>query len=216
MDVLYHRTNQLIMEIEESFQKLSRLKESSADTNSVETEISAKINLVKDNCDRLGILVQKEPISKRSGWKLKVDQLKYDSSHFQSALQKHKTERARKRMEDNEREELLSRRFTQNRMQDDTSIYIDYSVQHQQSLQSSNRGVDDLMNTGYSILDNLREQKSKLKGAHRRLMDLGNTLGLSNTTIRLIERRVREDKYILFGGMIITLIVITLVIVYLT
>lgn len=38
-------------------------------------------------------------------------------------------------MEDNEREELLSRRFTQNRMQDDTSIYIDYSVQHQQSLQ---------------------------------------------------------------------------------
>lgn len=72
------------------------------------------------------------------------------------------------------------------------------------------------MNTGYSILDNLREQKSKLKGAHRRLMDLGNTLGLSNTTIRLIERRVREDKYILFGGMIITLIVITLVIVYLT
>lgn len=48
MDVLYHRTNQLIMEIEESFQKLSRLKESSADTNSVETEISAKINLVKE------------------------------------------------------------------------------------------------------------------------------------------------------------------------
>lgn len=72
------------------------------------------------------------------------------------------------------------------------------------------------MNTGYSILDNLREQKSKLKGAHRRLMDLGNTLGLSSTTIRLIERRVREDKYILFGGMLITLIVITLVIVYLT
>lgn len=73
-----------------------------------------------------------------------------------------------------------------------------------------------MINTGSSILDNLREQRSKLKGAHRRLMDLGNTLGLSNTTMRLIERRAREDKYILIGGMVITLIVISFVIVYLT
>lgn len=48
MEALYHRTNQLIMEIEENFQKLSRLKQSSADTSSVETEISAKMNLVKE------------------------------------------------------------------------------------------------------------------------------------------------------------------------
>lgn len=81
--------------------------------------------------------------------------------------------------------------------------------------QSANRGVDDLLYTGSSILDNLKTQKNKLKGAHRRVLDLGNTLGLSNTTIRLIERRAREDKYVLIGGIILTLIVMVLVIMYL-
>lgn len=55
-----------------------------------------------------------------------------------------------------------------------------------------------------------------MKGAQRRLMDLGNTLGLSNTTMKYIERRAREDKFILLGGMALTILVIILVIIYLT
>jgi len=73
-----------------------------------------------------------------------------------------------------------------------------------------------LIHSGSSILDNLRDQRGKLKGAQRRLMDLGNTLGLSNTTMKYIERRAREDKYILLGGMALTMLVIILVIIYLT
>lgn len=68
--------------------------------------------------------------------------------------------------------------------------------------------------TGSSALDNLREQRMTLKGTQRRILDVANTLGLSNTTMRLIENRVRQDKYILFGGMFITLTVILLVIYY--
>lgn len=80
--------------------------------------------------------------------------------------------------------------------------------------QSSIRGVDELISTGSSSLDNLKAQKNKLKNARRRVLDLWNTLGLSNTTISLIERRAREDKYILIGGMLVTLVVIILVIMY--
>lgn len=68
--------------------------------------------------------------------------------------------------------------------------------------------------TGSTILESLRDQRTTLKGAHRRLMDMANTLGLSNHTMRLIERRVSEDKVILIGGMLVTLLVIILVIVY--
>lgn len=66
------------------------------------------------------------------------------------------------------------------------------------------------------MLDTLKYNRETLKGAHRRIIDLANTLGLSNATISLIERRVTQDKYVLIGGMFVTLAVIVLVIIYLT
>jgi Golgi SNAP receptor complex protein 2 len=84
------------------------------------------------------------------------------------------------------------------------------------ALQNANRGVDDLMQSGAGILESLRDQRVTIKGAHRRLYDIANTLGLSNTTMRFIERRAYQDKFILFGGMVFTLIVIGLIVVYFT
>ena len=82
------------------------------------------------------------------------------------------------------------------------------------SLQNANRGVDDLISSGSSILDNLRDQRNTIKGAHRKILDIANTLGLSNTTMRFIERRRTEDIYILFLGMFVTLVIIFLIIYY--
>lgn len=84
------------------------------------------------------------------------------------------------------------------------------------NFQNANRGVDDMLQSGSGILENLRDQRTTIKGAHRRMMDIANTLGLSNTTMRLIERRAYQDKYILFGGMLITLLVIVIIVLYFT
>lgn len=67
---------------------------------------------------------------------------------------------------------------------------------------------------GSGVLENLKEQRMTLKGAHKKMMDLANTLGLSNTTMRLIENRVKEDKWILLGGMFLTMLIIFLFILY--
>lgn len=67
---------------------------------------------------------------------------------------------------------------------------------------------------GNSVLDNLKSQRVTLKGAHARILTIGSTLGLSNHTMKLIERRVHEDKYVLIGGMSITTIVILIIIYY--
>ena len=94
----------------------------------------------------------------------------------------------------------MSRKFTTNDA--DTSIYIDAALQQNTQLNTANREMDDLLNHGNSILGNLKEQKYTLKGAHKKILDVANTLGLSNTVLRLIERRSHQDKFILFGGMI--------------
>ena len=69
---------------------------------------------------------------------------------------------------------------------------------------------------GFFFTGNLREQRSTLKGAHRKILDIANTLGLSNTVMRLIERRTYQDRFILYGGMITTCLIMFILWKYLT
>lgn len=103
----------------------------------------------------------------------------------------------------------MTRRFAPN--DPDTSIYIDAALQHNTQLNNAHREMDDLLTHGNSILGNLKEQRYTLKGAHKKILDVANTLGLSNTVLRLIERRSHQDKYILYGGMIFICIFMFLV-----
>lgn len=88
---------------------------------------------------------------------------------------------------------------------------IDAALQQNQRLNSAGRNIDDMISSGTNILSNLREQGGMLKGVQRKVLDMMNTLGLSNTVLRLIERRSSQDKIILFGGMILTCIIMFLV-----
>lgn len=212
METLYHQTNKLVQETQHLFSQLER-KSSNADLEEVKTAIESKINLINSNCERLDVLCLKGPISQRQNARMRVDQLKYDSRHLTAALNSWCSRVARQQREEAEREALLARKFTAN---DQVDILIDHTMQHNSSLHNTVHGVDDLLHQGSSVLDNLRSQRLTLKGAHKRLIDIGNTLGLSNTTMRLIEQRARQDGFILIAGMTFTCIVIVLVIVYLT
>lgn len=155
----------------------------------------------------------KGPVSQRQNAKMRVDQLKYDSRHLNAALNSWRSQLLRRQREETEREALLSQQFTPN---DQIDIMIDHNLQHNTSLRNATHGMDDLIQHGSGILDGLRSQRSTLKGAHKRLVDIGNTLGLSNTTMRLIEQRARQDGLILIAGMVFTCLIIILVIMYLT
>lgn len=114
----------------------------------------------------------------------------------------------KRQMEATEREQLLTRRFQTNA---DTTIELDYSLQHNTQMNNAHRGVDDMLSSGNSILDSLKNQRDLLKGARNRMVTIGSTLGLSDHTIRLIERRLTEDRYVMFFGMFVTLCIIGLI-----
>ncbi|XP_061712565.1 probable Golgi SNAP receptor complex member 2 [Cydia pomonella] len=209
METLYHQTTQLIQEASDLFQELEKDLNNS---ESIENAIQSKIDSIYAHCEKLDVFVFKTPINSRPMAKMRVDQLKYDNRHIQASLNNVQNKRRRREQELAEREQLLSRRFGPGH---DHTITVDYLAQEQQSLHNSHRNVDEMLHTGSNILQTLRYNRDTLKGAHKRLIDLANTLGLSNATISLIERRVSQDKYLLFGGMFVTLVVIVLVIIYL-
>lgn len=47
-----------------------------------------------------------------------------------------------------------------------------------------------------------------MQKAQRKALDVLNTLGLSNSVLRLIERRNRVDQWIKYAGMALTIIVL--------
>merc|ERR1719151_331574 len=105
-----------------------------------------------------------------------------------------------------ERELLLTTEFTTNAAsrESETSIMIDRALEHQAALGRTNRYMDDVLGQGAEILQSLQDQRDVLKGAKRKLLDVANSLGMSDTVIRLIERQSVGDKYILIGGMVAT------------
>ena len=60
----------------------------------------------------------------------------------------------------------------------------------------------------------LSPQRSTLKGVQRKVLDMAQTLGLSNDVLRMMERRQFWDKVILYGGMLMTLALIWFVFRY--
>ncbi|KAK7940564.1 hypothetical protein WMY93_003890 [Mugilogobius chulae] len=97
--------------------------------------------------------------------------------------------------QEREREELMSRTFTTNAMsfvliRTLTSIPIDETLQLNSNLHNAHRGT------------------------HKKMLDVANMLGLSNTVMRLIERRATQDKFIMIGGMLATCVFMFLVIRY--
>jgi hypothetical protein len=71
------------------------------------------------------------------------------------------------------------------------------------SIQRSGGMVDDLLAHGASVLGALGDQKDRLKGAQHKMLDLLNTIGVSASLLRVIDRRCAYRKvqqfYFLFN-----------------
>ncbi|KAM9474389.1 Golgi SNAP receptor complex member 2 [Salvelinus alpinus] len=211
METLYHQTNKQIQEVQSLMGRLENTDRQSV--HLLENDLQVRIDQIFSHLERLEILASKEPPNRRQNAKLRVDQLKYDVQHLQTALRNFQHRRYSRETQDREREELMSRTFTTNDA--DTSIPIDETLQLNSNLNNAHRGMDDLLGSGSSILTGLRDQRGTLKGTHKKMLDVANMLGLSNTVMRLIEKRATQDKLIMIGGMLLTCVVMYLVVKYL-
>ncbi|CAG9940149.1 unnamed protein product [Clonostachys rosea f. rosea IK726] len=78
-----------------------------------------------------------------------------------------------------------------------------HALREQNFFATTNSALDDYIARGQAVLSDLGHQREVLKGTQKRLYSVANTLGVSGDTIRMVERRAREDKWIFLGGVII-------------
>ncbi|KAJ2358407.1 protein transport protein bos1 [Coemansia erecta] len=121
--------------------------------------------------------------------------------------EKIKQRRSTRSTHEDERNELFQRGQGAARTQMDTAIVMD--PQDEEAFWNrSEQMLDGYIEQGMSSLQNLREQRGILRDTQRRILNVDDTLGLSRSVIKMINRRTTQDKIILGGGMAVTCILI--------
>ncbi|TIC52554.1 hypothetical protein E3Q04_03474 [Wallemia mellicola] len=91
--------------------------------------------------------------------------------------------------------------------QPNRSQWDDFNMRENDFVRNADSQLDSFLAQGAHILENLRDQRSFLKGTKRRLLDAANGIGLGRTAISFIERRSAKDIIIFYIGAACTLLI---------
>ncbi|EMC96620.1 hypothetical protein BAUCODRAFT_70109 [Baudoinia panamericana UAMH 10762] len=86
-----------------------------------------------------------------------------------------------------------------------------HALREQSFLGTANQTLDEYLERGRAVLGDLGDQRDILKGTQKKLYNIGNTLGISGDTIRMVERRAKQDKWIFWGGVVVFVVFVYLV-----
>ncbi|KAJ8434605.1 hypothetical protein Cgig2_025031 [Carnegiea gigantea] len=207
---VYQNAKKLQLKIRDGLERLERLESSTSAGAAASPEFSYEIK--KDISHLHSLCVDMDRLwrsvavkSQRDLWRRKVEQVAEEADSLKESLDKYFMRNQRRMQEAKERAELLGRANGE-------SSYVlrifDDEAQAMQSAHSSSRMLEEAYSTGVAILGKFAEQRESMKSAQRKLLDILNTVGLSNSVLRLIERRNRVDTWIKYAGMLLTFIVL--------
>lgn len=208
---VHQSAKKLLLRCRDGLERLERLEHStstSAAVAGVDSELSFSvkrdINQIQSLCvemDRLWRSVAAKP--QRDLWKRKVEQIAEEAESLKESLDKYNSRSQKRSREAKERAELLGR------MNGDSSHVLrifDDDAQAMHSVRNSSKELENANALGEAILSSIHGQRERLKSAHRKALDVLNTVGISNRVLRLIERRNRVDQWIKYAGMLLTVV----------
>ncbi|KAF2723339.1 hypothetical protein K431DRAFT_283143 [Polychaeton citri CBS 116435] len=82
---------------------------------------------------------------------------------------------------------------------DDMASKESHALRENTFFNTANATLDEYLERGRAVLGDLGDQREMLKGTQKKLYSVGNTLGISGDTIRMVERRAKQDKWIFWG-----------------
>ncbi|CAI5451038.1 unnamed protein product [Caenorhabditis angaria] len=148
---------------------------------------------------KLDSQIYRETASFRQNNKITIEQLKSDIYLVKSSFNTIKTRFENQCRRAMEKEELLKRRFTTNN-ETRLNMGFDHELNTNEHLKQSTSLIDQMLLQGAHILEDLENQKSALFSIRKRFHFVAKSIGISDTTLRLIDKRVKEDwKLFVFG-----------------
>lgn len=183
----------------EEKRRLHELESQLAEIEKGKTNISTKdfdlgLKEMANRLDELEKLVSRESLARRDDMKRRVQHLKTSYNHTKTSF-----DNLLRRLEDSnfdaKKYELMGDRTGY-------SSRFDLEAAESSSLGRSGQMLNDYIATGRESLSELISQKERLKSVQRKIFDVMRYLGVSNSIMRMVERREGVDKWIVILGMV--------------
>lgn len=173
------------------------------------SELFLSLDELSRQLDMMSQLVLRETPAQREVWKRKIQELKEEAEGIRRQGEQYDRLVNTNVRHQKEREELLTRRrqrkeFANGTEERDLTNLADEATSWQQSQYM----VNDLIANGEASYNALKEQRGQMTGVSKFLGQIDDRLGISNSTMRIIERRDVTDAYFVLGGCVVTCIVI--------
>ncbi|KAF8110577.1 hypothetical protein N665_0081s0010 [Sinapis alba] len=203
---VYSNAKRILLRARDGIERLESA--SLMDSSDLTSAVKRDVTEVQSLCSNMDALWRSISVkSQRDLWRRKSEQVGEEAEYLNQSLEKYTWRNQRKMLEAREREELLNRGSGEGAH---ILQIFDDEAQAMNSVKNSKRLLEDSYSSGVAILSKYAEQKDRLKRAQRKALDVLNTVGLSNSVLRLIERRNRVDTWIKYMGMIATIVILYL------
>ena len=87
------------------------------------------------------------------------------------------------------------------------SVVIQDYQEEADSLKRSDSHLEQYLEQGQNVLTDLRLQRTKLRGVGQKMRDMLGSIGVSRSLLRLAERQNTIDRYTVYGGMALVLLI---------
>jgi len=167
----------------------------------------------KRQLDIMEALVSRELPVHRGVWRQKILELREDTASIRKQTEYYNRMVNFNVKQDIEREYLLKRRPSSVRDMNigsfvDTEKGMNNLMDESKSLCNSNFMVQEMLLCGQMHLKNLTNQRTRMMDLKRIVIDIGNKVGITDITMKMIDKRDSSDIILMYGGLTIILLVI--------
>lgn len=96
-----------------------------------------------------------------------------------------------------------------------TNLYVSQHIteasvaeQETRTFDNTEGKLNEYINIGTNALESLRTQRHIIKSAQKRILDVGTSMGISQSVMRMISRKSSRDRLIFYGGVFVVLLVV--------
>lgn len=191
-------TKKKLHEIEQSLHELNK-----GNSAINPTDIFSGLDEISKTIDSLEQIALKEPKAKKDDYRRRLQHLRASHSQLKNSLESYLMKSQNNNFVNLKSKLLSGKNPTDN-------IHTEYALEMAEngSLSRSSQMVNDYINIGREALTELSSQRERLKGIQTKALDILNFLGFSGQLIKAVEKRDFFDKWIVFIGMALVILII--------
>jgi hypothetical protein len=193
---LYQQANQLKLALQDDLRTLKTQHGDGASVGGGVADVRQRVGEFEQCLDLLGQLAETAP--KKLLWTSRHRALTKELWAFHKVLSQHAGQQQESQYQ-RDHKALMAGGLA--------SVVIQEYQDEADSLKRSDSHLESYLEQGESVLADLRAQRERIRGVGGKMRDILGSIGVSRSLLRLAERQNAIDRYTVYGGIAVVMLV---------